>query len=84
MINLKHLLKVSVVWTIIVYVICYAGVALLPSLRAGFMKYALHTDAVLGQNYLTVGSFIAGLIIWNVIAAIGVWLFAYLFNKIKQ
>lgn len=83
MINLKHLLKVGLAWTTIVYVICYAGVALLPSLRIGFMKYALHTDAVFGQNYITLGSFVAGLIIWNVMVAICLWLFGLLFNKIK-
>ncbi|OGZ41732.1 MAG: hypothetical protein A3B04_02585 [Candidatus Portnoybacteria bacterium RIFCSPLOWO2_02_FULL_39_11] len=84
MINEKHLIKVGLAWISIVYVICFAGVALWPSLRTGFMKYALHSEINLGQNYLNFSSFIIGLIVWNLAAAIGFWLFAVLFNKIKQ
>lgn len=84
MINLKHLLKVGIVWTTIVYAVCFAAVALFPSLRMGFMKYALHMEPVLGQSYITIGSFAVGLIFWNVMAALCLWLFVFLFNKIKQ
>jgi len=81
--NFKHPLKVGLAWTSIVYVVCFAGVALFPALRESFMKYGMHTDAALGHNYITIGSFIGGLIIWNIIVAIGVWLFVLLSNKIK-
>jgi len=84
MINENHLIKVGFAWTSIVYVICFAGVALFPSLRTGFMKYALHSEINLGQNYLNFSSFIIGLIVWNILTAAGLWLFAFLFNKIKQ
>jgi len=38
----------------------------------------------MGQNILTLGTFILGLIIWNVIALLAVWLFAFLYNSIKE
>lgn len=73
------------VWISIVYAICFLGVAFFPTVREGFMKYALHTQgASLGQNYLSLKTFVSGLIVWNIMALIGVWLFAMLFNKIRQ
>lgn len=84
MINAKHLFKVTSVWINIVYVICYAGVALFPGIRLGFMRYGLHTDIDMGQNILTLGTFISGLVIWNIITLLAIWLFVFLFNKIKQ
>ncbi len=84
MINTKHLLKVFSAWISIIYVICFAGVALFPGIRPGFMQYGLHMGTDMGQNILTFGTFITGLIIWNVITLIAVWLFAALFNAIKR
>lgn len=86
MIDTKHLLKVSAAWTSIVYAICYFGVAAYPGVRPGFMMYGLHMSG-LGMgwtNVLTGGTFISGLVIWNVIAVLAVWLFAALFNGIKK
>jgi len=48
------------------------------------MLYALHTDVSTGQNVMTLATFVVGLIIWNVIAALVTGLFAVLFNNIKQ
>ena len=84
MINIKHLLKVASAWISIVYVICFVGVALFPGIRYGFMRYGLHTSINTGQNILTFGTFLSGLIIWNIIAILAVWLFAQLFNTIKK
>lgn len=82
--NTKHLLKVTSAWISIVYVICFAGVALLPGIRPGFVRYGLHMGIDMGQNILTFSTFISGLIIWNVIAFLAVWFFAFLYNRIKQ
>ena len=84
MINTEHLLKVTALWVTIVYVVCFGGVALIPGVRAWFMHYALHTDMSLGENVTTLTTFISGLVIWNVIGALGAWLFAFLHNQIKQ
>ena len=84
MIKINHLLKVAAAWVSVVYVICYAGVALFPGIRSGFMRYSLHTSLDMGQNILTFGNFLSGLIIWNIITLWAVWLFAVLFNGIKK
>ena len=83
MIATKHLLKVTALWTSIVYIVCFRGVALVPGIRPWFMRYALHMNASLGENVATITTFISGLVIWNVIALLGAWLFAFLHNKIK-
>jgi uncharacterized membrane protein YhdT len=80
MIKLKHLLKATAAWISIIYVICFTGVAFLPGLRPGFIQYGLHID--MGRNIL--GTFFSGLIIWNVITLLMVWLFVALFNGIKK
>lgn len=85
MINTKHLIKVALYWTSIVYAVCFAGVALFPGIRPGFMMYGLHmvgTDS--WTNVLTFGTFLSGLVIWDIIAFLGVWLFAALWNGIKK
>ncbi len=81
--NIKHLLKVTVAWTSIVYTVCYVGVWLFPGIRETFMLYALHTTTALGENVVTLTTFVSGLIVWNVAAVLGVWLFAYLYNTIR-
>jgi hypothetical protein len=84
MINTKHLLKVTAAWISIVYVVCFVGVGVFAGIRPGFMMYALHTNVGIGTNVMTFGTFISGLVIWNVIALLAVWLFAALFNGIKK
>ena len=84
MIDTKHLLKVASAWINIVYVICYVGVSWMPGIRPGFMRYGLHMGIDMGQNILSLTTFISGLVIWNIIALAAVWLFAALFNGIKK
>ena len=84
MINIQHLIKVAAVWISVVYAVCFAGVALFPGMRPGFMQYGLHMGIDIGRNILTFGTFISGLIIWNVVAVLAIWLFATLFNNIKK
>lgn len=85
MIHIKHLLKVVSLWISIVYVVCFAGVAIIPGVRTWFMMYALHVENFdMGQNILTFGTFLSGLVLWNIIAVLAVWLFALLFNLIKR
>jgi hypothetical protein len=83
MINTKHLLKVASVWINIVYVICYAGVAIYPPIRDLFMKYSLHADVVFRSDFFSFGYFISGLIVWNILVIISAWLFAVIYNKVK-
>ena len=78
------MLKVTSAWISIVYAICFLGVVIFPGIRLGFMRYGLHTSLEMGQNALSLGTFFSGLILWNIIALLGVWLFASLFNGIKK
>ena len=84
MINAKHLLKVTLAWTSAVYVVCYVGVAIYPPVRMVTMRYALHVDTNIVSTYFGFGYFISGLIIWNAVVLLAVWLFVWLFNTIKQ
>ena len=84
MINTRHLLKVVVAWITIVYIVCFVGVLVIPDLRPWFMKYALHMNVSMGGNIITFVTFVSGLVIWNVIALLSAWLFAFLHNRIKQ
>ena len=84
MINVQHLMKVVAAWVSIVDIICFAGVALFPDIRPAFMYYGLHTTTSLGENVMTLTTFVSGLVIWNAIAFLAVGLFAVLFNKIKS
>ncbi|MGI0526702.1 DUF5676 family membrane protein [Rhizobium giardinii] len=83
MINTQHLLKVTAAWASIVYVICFGGVVIYPQVRQLFMRYALHVEVDMG-SVITPLTFVTGLILWNIVAILAVWLFAVLFNKIRQ
>lgn len=82
--NINHLLKVTSAWISVVYVVCFVGVAMFPGIRGGFMMYGFHMGGYVATNVLTLGTFIYGLIIWNVVALLAVWLFAALYNGIKK
>ena len=84
MINTIRALKISVAWTSVVYTVCFLGVALFPGIRPGFMEYALHTRLDIGENVMTLTTFITGLVIWNVIAALAAILFAVLANYFRD
>jgi len=84
LINTKRLLKVSVVWISVVYVVCFAVVAMFPGIRESFMLYSFHTRVNMGTNVLTFGTFIYGLIFWNVIAILAVGFFSKLYNAVKE
>jgi len=79
----SHLAKVTAAWVSIVYVICFVGVALIPSVRPGFMMYAFHTNTVIGIDTLNLTTFISGLVIWNAIAFVAVWLWTALSRAIR-
>jgi len=85
MIDTQRLLKVSAAWMSIVYVVCFGGVALFPGIRQQFAYYALHAaNAGVGETAITPVTFIAGLLIWDVSAVLAAWLFAALWNVIRQ
>jgi hypothetical protein len=70
-------------WTTIAYVICFVVVLIFPSIRELFFQYALHTSITIKNLDMNIGNFISGLIIWNVLDVVFVWLFASLYKSIK-
>ena len=84
MIDIKYVVKVACIWVTILYVICFVGIALFSPLRPLFMEYALHTRMDLGVSTISFVTFIAGLFFWNIITALGVALYCYLYNSIKR
>ncbi|OGE80555.1 MAG: hypothetical protein A2660_00125 [Candidatus Doudnabacteria bacterium RIFCSPHIGHO2_01_FULL_45_18] len=84
MINVNHLLKVNAAWISIVYVVCFAGAGMFSGMRPGLMMHGWHMSGYAGQNVLTFNTFLSGLVIWNVVAFLAVWLFAALYNGIKK
>ena len=83
MIDTTHLIKVGAAWITILYVVCFGAVALYPPIRTLAARYAFHIELDLTESVTTVGTFIAGLVLWNLAAALGLGLFAVLFNKIR-
>ena len=83
MINTNHVLKVTAAWVSVVWTVCFAGVALVPGIRQAFLLYGLHTTTTLGEDVMTLTTFVMGLVIWNVIALLAVGLFAFLFNRMN-
>lgn len=83
MINTPHLLKVGIAWISIIYVVCFAVVAVYPQIRTLAMKYGLHVEIDLGTAVTTPLTFVTGLFLWNLAAALTFGLFAVLFNRLK-
>lgn len=84
MLNMGKILKVGAIWTSIVYIVCFGGVALFPGIREWFMEYALHMSVDLGKNIATFGAFFSGIIIWNILSVLGLSLFVTLFNNMND
>lgn len=85
MFNTARNIKVGVAWMTIAYVICFAVVGLMPATREWFFAYALHYDfELVGRTDVTAANFIAGLVWWDVLVALGIWLWGALWNRIKK
>lgn len=84
MLDTKYVIKIACIWVTILYVICFIGVAFFSPLRSFFMEYALHTSLDAGMNSVSFITFSSGLLIWNILTALSVWLFCVLYNSIKR
>lgn len=84
MINTKRLLLASAIWVTILYIVCFVLVVVFPAIRPNFMLYGLHTQITLGEDVMNIGTFIGGLILWNIIAFLAIGLFSLIYNKIKE
>ncbi len=83
MIKTRHLVIVGMAWISILYIVCFGAVAVYPEIRELFMKYALHVEMNFGVATITPSTFLAGFVLWNIITALALGLFAALFNRIR-
>jgi hypothetical protein len=82
-VNTIRTLKIGLAWTSIVWTVCYLVVGLIPGLGPGLLPYLFHLNLGSVENIFTIGNFIGGLVLWNVIVAAGIALAGVLSNSIK-
>lgn len=80
--NTVRAVKISLAWVSIVWTVCYLAFGLIPGLGPTAMRYVLHMNVPM-ENIFTIGNFIIGFIVWNVVVAAGIALVGLLGNYIK-
>ena len=83
MLNGAKIAKVTLLWATIVYLVCVLIAWILPSVYTLGAKNMVHFGMTVSAPTLTLAGVIQGLIIWNVLAVVMVWLFVWLYNKTK-
>lgn len=78
-----RVIKISVAWVTIAWIVCYLAFGLIPGLGPTVMPYLLHTNMPM-QNIFSFDNFIAGLILWNLIVVACVALAGLLANSNKK
>jgi hypothetical protein len=74
--------KLGMAWISIAWTVCYLAFGLIPRLGPMALPHILHMNVPM-DNIFTIGNFIIGLIVWNVVVAAGVALAGLLSNYIK-
>ena len=82
--NTLRAVKIGLAWINITYVLCYGILGLLPAVRPSALPYILHLNVGPVENIFSLGNFIVGLILWNVIVGAGIWLVGVLASYIKN
>lgn len=82
--NTARAVKIGLVWITSTYVLCYIILGLIPASRPSLLPYILHLNVGPVENIFTLGNFIIGLILWNVIVGAGIWWIGFLAGTIKK
>ncbi|MEK7530857.1 MAG: DUF5676 family membrane protein [Patescibacteria group bacterium] len=82
--NTFRAVKIGLAWINITYILCYVILGLIPASRPSLLPYILHLNVGQVENIMTIGNFIVGLILWNVIVGAGIWLAGFLAQNIKN
>lgn len=82
--NTARAIKVGAAWITIVWLICYLVFGLVPGLGLVALPYFIHMKVGATENIFTIGNFIVGLILWNVIVAAGIALAGLLSKYIRD
>jgi hypothetical protein len=80
--NTMRVMKIGLAWTTIAWTVCYLLLGLIPGLGSAIAPYVTHINVGTMENIFTIGNFIIGLILWNVIVAAGIALAGLLSNYI--
>jgi hypothetical protein len=76
-------LKIGLAYINIAYAFCYLVLGLIPSTRPTLLPYLLHLNVGPVENIFTLPNFLGGLILWNVIVGVSIWLVELLARYIK-
>jgi len=82
--NTTRAVKIGLAWINITYILCYIIWGLLPTARPSVLPYILHLNIGPVETIFTLGNFIGGLILWNVIVGAGIWFVGFLAKYIKN
>ena len=82
--NTTRAIKIGLAWINITYVLCYMILGLIPVSRPSMLPYILHMNVGPVENIFTLGNFFGGLVLWNVIVGVGIWLVGFLARYIKN
>jgi len=82
--NTTRAVKIGLAWINITYVFCYVVLGLLPVVRPSALPYILHLNVGPVENIFTFSNFLVGLILWNVIVGVSIWLVGFLAGYIKN
>jgi len=82
--NTFRAVKIGLAWINITYVLCYVIWGLLPAARPSVLPYILHLNVGPVETVFTLGNFIVGLVLWNVIVGASIWLVGVLAKYIKN
>jgi hypothetical protein len=80
--SITRAVKIGLAWISIAWTVCYLAFGLIPGLGPTAMPYILHMHVPM-ENIFTIGNFIIGLIVWNIVVAAGIALAGLLSNYIK-
>jgi hypothetical protein len=82
--NTMRTLKIGLAWITIAWTVCYLLFGLIPGLGPATVPYVTHMTIGAMENIFTIGNFVVGLILWNVIVAAAIALAGFLANYIKD
>lgn len=75
--------KVAVLWGTIIYAACALLAGILPNVYRTLAGYLVHFGMSVSAPEMTLISALIGLILWDIVVYLNVWLFVWLYNKLS-
>ena len=82
--NTTRAITIGAAWITIAWTVCYLAFGLIPGLRSVAVPYLTHINVGAMENIFSIGNFIVGLILWNVVVVAGIALAGLLSNYIRD